>query len=450
MLALKVFSGNKIWCNGVYRNGLTTARSNSHPAKGHDIPCLLFAVATVRCGNRDNCDSIKFASSTRMQRHYGTHTRNVDHQVEEKRTRIRDEKYLSRLENLYANGKIKHHPSVVTYNKSMQEIGGKLNYSSNAMQRIEQVFRRIENSPHVQPDTKSYTIVISALARSKLKDAATKAETYFAEMIIRHKEGDWNINPDEKVYTAVIRAWGQCRQKGAAQRAESMLQLLESSYTEGSMDIELDALAYNVVIEAWSTSNEHNAPYRAMSVLRRMDELCATGFQAVKPNVYSYLGLINAFARSKDERKAQDAKSILNELVKKYENGDRSLKPTFLAFNGVIQACVNTHDRAGSRGREVDAIRIALEVFDSLYKAKYAYPDFATYLLMVKVCAKIPDEEYRHRNVENIFHFCCKDGLLGDQVIECIKAAVRIDFFHLLIQQHKTFPSSWTANLRRT
>mmetsp|Transcript_6125 Transcript_6125/g.8906 ORF Transcript_6125/g.8906 Transcript_6125/m.8906 type:complete len:447 (-) Transcript_6125:658-1998(-) len=446
MLSSKVFKGYRTTCCRYFFTA--AAGLNDRPLKRPDVSCLFTTTANGR-HNMRCCDSIKLPTTNSIGRNYGTNTRDFDSGVEGMKY-IRDEKYLSRLENLYANGKIDHHPSIVTYNKSMQEVGGKFNYSNDAVQRIERIFRRVENSPHVRPDTKSYTIVISALARSKLKDAATKAENYFAEMILRHKEGDWFINPDEKVYTAVIRAWAKCRQKGAAQRAETMLKLLESSYTEGSMDIELDSLAYNVVIEAWSTSNEDNAPYRALSILRRMDEVHATGFYAVKPNIYSYLGVINAFARSKDEEKAQHAKNVLHELIGKYENGDRSLKPKFLAFNGVIQACASTYDRTGSRGREVHAVRIALEVFDALCKASYAYPDFTTYLLMMKVCAKIPDQEHRHRTVENIFHLCCKDGLLGDQVIEIMKDAVRSDFFHLLIKQDATFPSSWTSNLRRT
>jgi len=131
---------------------------------------------------------------------------------------------------------------------------------------------------HIKPNTKTYTLVISALANSGLNDAGDRAERVLRRMIQVHgteKErylqqygvpydtADPANNrrriptPDLVVYTSVIRAYSQGHSERVANKAKDLLIEYMSLFSNGTTTQAPDAFLFTSVISAYAAVAEN-------------------------------------------------------------------------------------------------------------------------------------------------------------------------------------------------
>lgn len=82
----------------------------------------------------------------------------------------------------------------------------------------------------LKPNTYIFNTCINCWAKSKERDAASKAEEMLLVMNALCRNGIPGLKPDTFTYTAVIDTWAKSGQPGAALRVNQLLNEIESKY----------------------------------------------------------------------------------------------------------------------------------------------------------------------------------------------------------------------------
>lgn len=220
-------------------------------------------------------------------------------------------------------------------------FSGEPDASDQALQLLE----RMENlSPGrvVQPDVRSYTKTINAIARSASANAGDQAEAVLAKLKDLYKK-DMQTKPDEAAalkpnsytYTAVVQAHASSGAPGSAERAEQLTEKMVDKYQRGDNEVKPTAKAFNAVIRAYGKEGRADAAER---VFQRMEQLYMSGIKEAKPKAVNYNALISAWANCEREESAERAKNVLESMERLYLAGDKDVKPTVVSFNAVIDA----------------------------------------------------------------------------------------------------------------
>jgi hypothetical protein len=102
---------------------------------------------------------------------------------------------------------------------------------------------------NMAPDTKSFNIVLNALAQGKHKNSEVRAEALLERMTSfssSNKDNNiaWNCPPDEISFNTVLNCWAVSRQKGAAERATTILDHMNKRYEAGLTNVRPDWSSY--------------------------------------------------------------------------------------------------------------------------------------------------------------------------------------------------------------
>lgn len=135
-----------------------------------------------------------------------------------------------------------------------------------------------------------------------------------------------------------------------------------------------------------------------------------------------------------------------------YEEGNANLRPNVVAVNAVMNACAYT---AGDLLGQSKAMEIAHRNFRDLEKSDYGKPDQVTYGTFLKVCAtQMPDCSTRQQLMEVIFKKCCRDGQVGNLVLQQMKAMGPPDVYERLVGRDieedikmEDLPHEWWCNV---
>lgn len=142
----------------------------------------------------------------------------------------------------------------------------------------------------LRPTVVTIGTIIHALANSRTKESAEKAEAWLRKMPNLYGDSDLNIDgdsdtysdivkmrPNTVIYTTVIRAWADV---GRADRAEGLLREMCKDYVVGSMgergsnpDAKPSLWTFNTVLAAWSRSKNPSSVIRAEGLIRSMKTL---------------------------------------------------------------------------------------------------------------------------------------------------------------------------------
>jgi hypothetical protein len=131
--------------------------------------------------------------------------------------------------------------------------------------------------------------------------------------------------------------------------------------------------------------------------------------------------------------------NLYKEMKALYNAGNHQhLKPTVVAVNAVMNACAYTPTTDMIHSNR--AVEIAHLLFKKeLEESKTALsPDQVTYGTFLKVLAnQMPDCQSRKQIVEYLFKSCCRDGQVGNLVLQQLQRVVASDQeFQELVQVH--------------
>ena len=331
--------------------------------------------------------------------------------------------------------------------------------SEGATKTAEELLRYMDESyrtgvhPDARPDAVSFASVITAYARSGQKGSADEAERLLEEMKERANKGESHLTPTTICYNAVIDCWARSGAGTlAARKAEALLREMREMFDAGE-NISPNLISYNGVLNAWARSGTRCSGSQAEKYLNRMWELYNAGDKTVKPNNLTYNTVINAISKSKHESKGQKALRILRRMDKLYRAGNKEARPNEITYTAVINSCAFP-SVLDSRTRR-KALDTALFTLNELQTSRYGHPNQVTYGTFIKACANLlhDDEDMRRAIIKRVFRQCCKDGQLGDMVLNytprSLQKELLADFIHPNGRVSiNDLPLEWRRNVR--
>ena len=315
------------------------------------------------------------------------------------------------------------------------------------------------------------------------------------------------LAPTTRTYNAVLSAWARSDIKEAAPRAEELLyKMLATVVPPGAEaadgDSDSDALAtpspntcssgiavpppdrisFNTVISAHARSFSPGAAERGEELFDMMYELYHSGRmgEEIKPRADTYSTVINAWARSRDrEGQTASARRLLDVMIEKFRGGEEDMAPNILSYTSVLNAAVNEAMKEENIGADetdekpgdnVDqpfdddsAYSIAMRTYQQMKSDAHdcgVQPDHITYATMMKVVGGNTAKESPERKsmLEAIFEDACASGRLSSHVMKELRlAAPDVSLLERLLRSRKLatseksifheLPKRWTRNV---
>lgn len=249
-----------------------------------------------------------------------------------------------RSHSVHNNGS-DHAPTTRLYNRRLQNwfMNSTTNCDPDKAEGLLNEMWELYNAGNlsVKPDTSSYNIVLTVIARSERRDSGERAETLLRRMQELHDAGDETVKPDLTSFTTCIAACASTGDNAAAERAESLFRLLHEMYEAGDASLKPDSFAYKSLLKTLSRAANYRFGDISESILLKMHELHENGDVDVKPDTTSYNLVMKAISKSYGVNKAKRAErveSMLNTMEQQYASGNVSLKPNLQSYQSVIMA----------------------------------------------------------------------------------------------------------------
>jgi len=378
------------------------------------------------------------------------------------------EELLERMISKHQNGDPGVLPNARCFNAAISAYAKSAQHG--AAQQAEILFDRLDGLymsglEEAKPNSFNYNSLINAWANCPDQEdengvcSARKAQEILERMEQCYAAGDEFCKPTTVSYNAVIDAYAKSKQEEAAERAEQVLRRMGALYKEGA-DIKPNTRSFNTVINAWAKSGREDAAEKAQDLLDMMTRLYDEGNNAVRPDAHSYCTVINAFARSNQLKdKAERANNLFRTMVQAYESeggnnkqGMRHMRPNVVAVNAVMNACAYTTGDIHDQNR---AMEIGHKLLKDLEDSDYGSPDQITYGTFLKVCAnQMPDCATRQQIMEVIFQKSARDGMLGNLVLQQLRAMGPADLYYRMTKHHieeeirfEDLPKEWWCNV---
>ena len=236
----------------------------------------------------------------------------------------------------------------------------------------------------IKPSVISYTEVIDSYAKSKLPNAAEKAEALLYEMLeLAEKDDgtyDEDITPTSITCDAVLNAWARRGAIEGAERAEQILERVEYIRTKGKcVNIQPTSYSFATVISAWAKAAKIGDTYsgdRSQHILKRMMEFRkeimnqegpdSEYAKLLKPDSVVYNSVLDAWARTRTPIAGTKADELLFQMEERKRMGDHDLSPDTITYNSVI----NCHASSG----HINAAKAAEKVLKKMEIASKSNP----------------------------------------------------------------------------
>ena len=209
----------------------------------------------------------------------------------------------------------------------------------------------------LRPGRIHYLLVMSAWAE---QGNARKAEVLLAEMKTKYAEtGSTDFKPVGKVCAAVLSALSQCQEPSAPDRAEVIFRdMLERHARDGDTEWLPTVHCYTSYIGIWAKSGRPNGAVKAQAVV---DGMRGSAFD-VRLNKFHYGVLIQAWIQVGDLEKAE---GVLRLMMNEYKQGNESAKPDLRVIWEVREAW----SRSGAKDRATRVLQL-MEGSDALSMLK--------------------------------------------------------------------------------
>ena len=312
----------------------------------------------------------------------------------------RAELILERMRKMDKAGIPLMKPNILSYGAVLDCLAN--SRSKDSADRAEAILGRMidrykKGEKDMMPTAISFNTVINAFAKSGDKDAATKAEAIFDRM------KSVGVQPNTRTFSCLVSTWTNSRDSRAGEKAEGYLLKMNRLYEAGDDSCKPDTTMFSAVINAWSTSKDPHAITRARATLTEMKRLEAAGHSGCSPNEITYCSLLNVVAKSQARDKALVAWDLLLEM------DARKLKPQDRTFGSALMSC------AFSRGYDRTTRQRAFKVATNIIHRAYAEtkPSSQTYSFFFTTAAGLKEDKI----VALVYKWCCDDGFADDKWI---------------------------------
>jgi pentatricopeptide repeat protein len=363
----------------------------------------------------------------------------------------------------------------------------------------------IDLDESVQPDVRSYNIVLHALAQSSDLQSVHRAErlldsmpqrdsvsytTYVAaccrlsgrsvldavQRALDKAYADEHVHVDAAFLSNILYSLATCDEKDMPVFAE---ELVTTMTTQHGVDDSVLAV-YNALIHCWAKSGERDAVPRVLAILRYLEAQTT-----VQPDIKTYTNVLDCLAKSRDRQSHVEAEALLQRMeelgpppnVQAYtsliQNFSRSrlpykavkaseilqrmkasanplARPNVVTYNAVLNAAEHT-DTSDKVATE-EALKVACLTFDEI-RSSTVRPNHVTYGTFLGVLANLMPIDSRHEIVSLVFRRCCLEGQVSRFVLKKLRgAAVTEDILKQLLQGHSEsqLPTAWTCHVRES
>jgi hypothetical protein len=139
-------------------------------------------------------------------------------------------------------------------------------------------------------------------------------------------------------------------------------------------------------------------------------------------------------------------------MNKLYLAGNKHLKPNVVAVNAVMNACAYTVGDIKEQGR---AMEIAHTILQELEQSPHGNPDQVTYGTFLQVCDnQMHICSTRSQLMHVLFKKCCKDGQVGNLVLQQLKTMATEEEYRGMIGREsyepirmEDLPKDWWCNV---
>lgn len=178
------------------------------------------------------------------------------------------------------------------------------------LKELEYLYHPRESTANIKPTVYMYSQVLTAWGNSSRYDAAFMAEELFLDMI---QQKNTSVLPDTVSFNCVLRAWSKSFEGGAAERAESFLRRIQQEYDE---IISIDSISHLHMIYAWAFSRRKNAPLHCQRHLEAARKICSNSRNASDRNLTKahYNGVILAWSKSDDKNASRHIRTLEDEM----------------------------------------------------------------------------------------------------------------------------------------
>ena len=272
----------------------------------------------------------------------------------------------------------------------------------NAVTRAIKIVTRMEEYSKngfdsIAPNTRSWNAILQALSRSDLEDRAKKAERILDHMFELHEQGVEKIKPDAYTFSSILSMYHRMGTPSAIQRADDILRHMEVLYEKGVLDAHPDVFHYTVVCAGWAKSEQKRAAPRAVEILTSMKEKDRLGVPHIRPSVRTYNACLDALCRAGDNDKAEQ---LLYHMLDLARNGDKEAFPDSFSFNCVINGFSRARNKdSGQRAESI--LERFLEFSEEFPKVKPDTRSFTHIISHYRNTKKMPDAPYRAEYVLN-------------------------------------------------
>eukprot|EP00978_Attheya_sp_CCMP212_P049070 scaffold612007_cov130-Attheya_sp.AAC.1 len=307
----------------------------------------------------------------------------------------------------------------------------------------------------MKPDTISYSTCIETWANSSASDKFDRAESLMERMIQQCTEDSQSgetvpVKPDVATWNGLLSVLVSSNVPRGPRKGQLILERMHKMgivpnqisyasllrmcshphYSRGSEEDRKEALE----IGAWAKSSTRDEFYRAESIMERMIQQCTEDSQSgetvpVKPNVATWNGLLSVLVSSNVPRGPRKGQLILERMH------TMGIVPNQISYVSLLRICSRLHSSRGAEEDRKEALEIALTIFDRMRSNGFTV-DSMTYLTLIQICDNlIVDTKARKRVIVGVFHKCCQDGQVNEEVMSRFQHVLSRKLFSSLLSQ---------------
>ena len=282
--------------------------------------------------------------------------------------------------------------------------------TDEAIDRVEDLLRRLQKSSTVSPDVRSYNALVDAYAHSNLEDRLDKLNR-----IWDHMEENPDLQPCSRTMNSILHAYSLMIQERPNDRAELAKQAsdkfdsLKKRYLEtGLPDYEPDVMSYTTIMDVWGRVGTMEAVRKVESLFQELRDLESSSNSNLRPNSYSYTVLITAWSRvAWADQAGNRVKEILEAMI-----DDKTVKLNCRPFTAAL--------RCWSRGRSNEKAVLALNTLKQMKQiAKEepaVNPNLQTYHAALECCGRTVDADLSQYTVALKISFAILQSMTKDGI----------------------------------
>ena len=315
---------------------------------------------------------------------------------------------LQQMEQLYERGSSRMRPSGFSYRVVIKRLLSSQR-KEDALHAL-MLVKRMEQQAHngnmdARPDIVTCNRVIKALVATEDERAIEGALKLLRGM--EQTKGKRGLQPDTLTYTYVMSGLAKIPDPGAKRQAVKLFDQMKELSCHPKSPVRLDGAAFRIALEALTGMDHDRAVDKAEELLLLWETESQRNANIYRPDTFKLNTVLRAWSKSNSEDKASRARKLLEKM------NDRA---DIISYNTLLNAAAFT---SGSREATQEALLIATATFAEIKASSRLKPDEVTYGTVLKACERfmMPGEEKVDR-MKSIFRQCCDDGLAGKMAIE--------------------------------